>query len=138
VPTAEIAVIAPFRAQVRLLRSAIQQSGLPNFEDLVVDTVERIQGQEREVVVVSLTAGDPFAARGARRVPPVDQPLERRAVARAHQGGAGGQRARVRGVAARSGRPAHGVALQGTARSAADGGSDRGCTWSDACPAACW
>lgn len=67
VPPAEIAVIAPFRAQVRLLRTAIQHKGLPGIDELVVDTVERIQGQEREVVVVSLTAGDPHEvrARGA-------------------------------------------------------------------------
>lgn len=64
VPPAEIAVIAPFRAQVRLLRSAIQQKLLPGIEALVVDTVERIQGQEREVVLVSLTAGDPRETRG--------------------------------------------------------------------------
>lgn len=64
VPAAEIAVIAPFRAQVRLLRSAIQQKQLRGSDDLVVDTVERIQGQEREAVIVSLTAGDPQAVRG--------------------------------------------------------------------------
>jgi len=64
VPAAEIAVIAPFRAQVRLLRSAIQHKALPGIEALVVDTVERIQGQEREVVLVSLTAGDPREAKG--------------------------------------------------------------------------
>ncbi len=64
VPPAEIAVIAPFRAQVRLLRSAIQHKELAGTDDLVVDTVERIQGQEREVVVVSLTAGDPHEVRG--------------------------------------------------------------------------
>ncbi|MCA8976998.1 MAG: AAA family ATPase, partial [Planctomycetes bacterium] len=63
----EVAVIAPFRAQVRQLRSAIQHRQLPGFEDLTIDTVDRIQGQEREVVIVSLTAGDPDAssARGA-------------------------------------------------------------------------
>lgn len=60
----EIAVIAPFRAQARLLRSVLQQKGLPGLEALVVDTVERIQGQEREVVIVSLTAGDPDEVRG--------------------------------------------------------------------------
>jgi DNA replication ATP-dependent helicase Dna2 len=60
----EIAVIAPFRAQARLLRSAIQHKGIAGTEALVVDTVERIQGQEREVVVVSLTAGDPHESRG--------------------------------------------------------------------------
>ncbi|MFO1076289.1 MAG: AAA domain-containing protein [Planctomycetota bacterium] len=64
VPPAEIAVIAPFRAQVRLLRSAIQHKALPGGELVTVDTVERIQGQEREVVIVSLTAGDPDEASG--------------------------------------------------------------------------
>jgi DNA replication ATP-dependent helicase Dna2 len=64
VPPAEIAVIAPFRAQARLLRTAIEQKGVPGHEALVVDTVERIQGQEREVVVVSLTAGDPAESKG--------------------------------------------------------------------------
>lgn len=64
VPTREIAVIAPFRAQVQLLRMALDQKELPNRAELIVDTVERIQGQEREAVVVSLTAGDPDEARG--------------------------------------------------------------------------
>lgn len=64
VPPAEIAVIAPFRAQVRLLRSAIQHKELPGAEALCIDTVERVQGQEREVVIVSLTAGDPRESRG--------------------------------------------------------------------------
>ena len=61
VDPAEVAVIAPFRAQVRQLRSAIQQRGLRGSEAITVETVERIQGQEREVVIVSLTAGDPDA-----------------------------------------------------------------------------
>jgi DNA replication ATP-dependent helicase Dna2 len=64
VPLREIAVIAPFRAQVRLLRSTLEHKQLGVLDDLVVDTVERIQGQEREVVVVSLTAGDPAESKG--------------------------------------------------------------------------
>jgi DNA replication ATP-dependent helicase Dna2 len=62
VPPAEIAVIAPFRAQVRAIRSALQKRDL-DAEATIVDTVERIQGQEREVVLVSLAAGDPDALR---------------------------------------------------------------------------
>jgi DNA replication ATP-dependent helicase Dna2 len=58
----EIAVVSPFRAQLRLIRTLVKRgldaagvaSPLP-----VIDTVERIQGQERELVVVSLTASDP-------------------------------------------------------------------------------
>lgn len=63
VPPADVAVIAPFRAQVRTLRTALQHKDLPGAEQIVVDTVERVQGQEREVVVVSLTAGDPVECR---------------------------------------------------------------------------
>lgn len=66
IPPGEIAVIAPFRAQVRLVRSALQRCGITD-EALVVDTVERVQGQEREVVLLSLAVGDPAASdrRGA-------------------------------------------------------------------------
>jgi DNA replication ATP-dependent helicase/nuclease Dna2 len=58
----DIAVVSPYRAQLRLIRTLVKRgldaagiSGpLP-----VIDTVERIQGQERELVVVSLVASDP-------------------------------------------------------------------------------
>ncbi len=67
VPRREIAVLAPFRAQVRAIRSALQRAGLGGEDEPVVDTVERLQGQEREVVVVSLAVGDPgtLAARAS-------------------------------------------------------------------------
>ena len=58
----DIAVVSPFRAQLRLIRSLVKRGlmaagvvgPLP-----VIDTVERIRGQERELVVVSLVASDP-------------------------------------------------------------------------------
>lgn len=59
VPAAEIAVIAPFRAQVRQIRSALQKKHIAHGDELTIDTVERVQGQEREVVIVSLAVGDP-------------------------------------------------------------------------------
>ena len=59
-PASEIAVVAPYRAQVRLIREALRELGVPLGEGgVVVDTVERIQGQERDVIVVSLTTSDP-------------------------------------------------------------------------------
>jgi DNA replication ATP-dependent helicase Dna2 len=59
IPPEQIAVVAPFRAQVRLIRSALQRQAVPDQEQVVVDTVERMQGQEREVILISLAAGDP-------------------------------------------------------------------------------
>lgn len=59
----QIAVIAPFRAQVRLLRASLDRRQIPGGDQVMVDTVERIQGQEREAVLVSLAAGDPHSLR---------------------------------------------------------------------------
>jgi len=61
IPPEQVAVIAPFRAQGRLVRSALQRKQLTGGERVLVDTVERIQGQEREVVVLTLATGDPLA-----------------------------------------------------------------------------
>jgi superfamily I DNA and/or RNA helicase len=48
VPASGIAVIAPYAAQVRLLRSLLTIDGLE------IDTVDGIQGREKEAVVISL------------------------------------------------------------------------------------
>ncbi len=54
-----LGVIAPFRAQVRLLRASCQRRGVRDLDKITIDTVERIQGQEREVIILSLAVGDP-------------------------------------------------------------------------------
>ena len=65
----QIGVIAPFRAQGRTIRKLLRQV-MPSDEalkELVVDTVERMQGQEREVMIVSMTTSNPsFAGRLAK------------------------------------------------------------------------
>lgn len=53
VPAADIAVIAPYAAQVRLLRDQLP------IEELEVDSVDGFQGREKEAVVISLVRSNP-------------------------------------------------------------------------------
>jgi DNA replication ATP-dependent helicase Dna2 len=58
----ELAVISPFRAQNQAIRNRLRtyaSKGFYKVEDVLVDTVERIQGQTREMVIVSLAVSDP-------------------------------------------------------------------------------
>jgi DNA replication ATP-dependent helicase Dna2 len=61
----QIGVVAPYRAQGRAIRSLLRQA-LPHDPSLrrtiVIDTVERMQGQERDVVIISLTTSNPIFA----------------------------------------------------------------------------
>jgi len=64
-PPWDMAVVVPYRAQSREIRALLRKA-LPDAETrqhIVIDTVERMQGQEREAVIVSLTTSNPtFAA----------------------------------------------------------------------------
>jgi DNA replication ATP-dependent helicase Dna2 len=64
----EIGVVVPYRAQSRLIRSLARHNLMDEdlLRRLVVDTVERMQGQEREVILVSFATASPkFAAQMA-------------------------------------------------------------------------
>lgn len=60
VPAHEVGLITPFRAQERLIKNEIlRQAGRKDLpRGLVVETVERVQGQERDLTIVSLTVSD--------------------------------------------------------------------------------
>lgn len=60
-PADEIGIVTPFRRQARQIKKVLRAtSTLPEdaAENIVIDTVERFQGQERELVIVSLTTSD--------------------------------------------------------------------------------
>jgi DNA replication ATP-dependent helicase Dna2 len=62
----EIAVVVPYRTQAREIRSRLRQviADTAVQRQIVVDTVERMQGQERDLVIVSLTTSNPAFAAG--------------------------------------------------------------------------
>ena len=65
IPANEIGIVAPYRAQGRAIRNLLRMA-LPDEmlrRQIVTDTVERLQGQERDVIILSLTTSNPaFAA----------------------------------------------------------------------------
>jgi DNA replication ATP-dependent helicase Dna2 len=60
----DVGIVVPFRRQARLLRQRLFRvlKSSPSAAGLVADTVERMQGQEREIVIVSFTTSDPLFA----------------------------------------------------------------------------
>ena len=62
----DVIVVAPFNAQVALLRATLDAAGYPQVR---VGTVDRFQGQEAVIAIVSLTASSPAdVPRGIRFV----------------------------------------------------------------------
>ena len=67
VPAREIGVIAPFRAQVSAIRQRLERlspADAPDDERVIVDTVDRFQGGERAVMLLSFGGRAVSQARG--------------------------------------------------------------------------
>ena len=54
-----IAVITPYRRQVRLIRSLLLAAEISAKEMPLVDTVERLQGQQVDMIILSFCSSDP-------------------------------------------------------------------------------
>ncbi len=52
----EVAVITPFRKQVNLIREEWQKAG--HTAEILIDTVERLQGQDVDVIIISMVVSD--------------------------------------------------------------------------------
>lgn len=48
-----LGIITPYRSQITLIRRELQTLGVPELMDVSVDTVERYQGSERDVIIYS-------------------------------------------------------------------------------------
>ncbi len=50
-----VGVIVPYRNQIGMIRQAIHQLQLPALNNITIDTVERYQGSQRDVIIYSFT-----------------------------------------------------------------------------------
>lgn len=58
--TSSVGVIVPYRNQIAMIRREIEALGIPALSDITIDTVERYQGSQRDVIIYSFTIRKPY------------------------------------------------------------------------------
>lgn len=58
-PQKSIGVIVPYRIEIGRIRRALERLGIPDMQDITIDTVERYQGSQRDVIIYAFAVDSP-------------------------------------------------------------------------------
>lgn len=59
-PSEHIGIIVPFRNQIACITDELKQFQIPNYEQITIDTVERYQGSQRDIIIYGTTISQPY------------------------------------------------------------------------------
>lgn len=57
-PQKTVGVIVPYRIEIGRIRKEIERLGIPELSDISIDTVERYQGSQRDVIIYDFAVSD--------------------------------------------------------------------------------